>query len=252
MPVPPQTVRNNAREGLRLREEHGRGGTAVGVARARDLANGRDIPRRTLTRMRSFFARHGAQGAADAARDSAQFIAWQLWGGSAGRRWVESELKDMEKKIEEPPCGKSVQVVASPPVVSDTPEIEFEHATQVLKVDDQLGIVFGFAIVSKVDGEDYFDVQGDHIPEDAMLKAADDFMRHSRVAKEMHRGDQTGDVVFAFPLTTEIAKALDIQTKRTGLLIGMRPGETALAKFRDGTYTGFSIGGSYMPEGTPR
>lgn len=42
MPVPPESVRNNARRGLEMRREHGRGGTEVGVARARDLARGAD------------------------------------------------------------------------------------------------------------------------------------------------------------------------------------------------------------------
>jgi hypothetical protein len=51
--------------------------------------------------------------------------------------------------------------------------------------------------------------------------------------------------VFAFPLTTEIAKSLGITTKQTGLLIAMRPSESVLSKFKDGTYTGFSIGGGY-------
>jgi hypothetical protein len=114
---------------------------------------------------------------------------------------------------------------------------------QVLKVDEGLGLVFGFAIVCKVDGVDYFDTQEDNIPEESMLHATTDFMLAKRVAKEMHTGDQVGDIVFAFPLTTDIAKSLDIVTKRTGLLIGMKPEKSVLAKFKNGTYTGFSIGG---------
>ena len=39
--VPPQEVRNNAKRGLELRAKYGRGGTEVGVARARDLSNGK-------------------------------------------------------------------------------------------------------------------------------------------------------------------------------------------------------------------
>lgn len=116
---------------------------------------------------------------------------------------------------------------------------------QVAKVDSNLGLVFGFAIVSTLDGEPYFDSQGDHIPDDSMLKAAADFMEHSRVAKEMHAGEQKGSVVFAFPLTADIAKALGIVTKQTGLLIAMKPTPEVLEKFKSGEYTGFSIGGSY-------
>lgn len=122
-------------------------------------------------------------------------------------------------------------------------ETAFDKA-QVVKVDADLGLVFGFAVVCKRDGERYFDLQGDHITEKAMLEAATDFMIHSRVAKDMHEGAQDGTVVFAFPLTTDIAKSLGIETEQTGLLIAMKPSADVLAKFKDGTYTGFSIGGS--------
>lgn len=118
----------------------------------------------------------------------------------------------------------------------------YSHAV-VAKVDETLGLVFGYAIVCKQDGEPYFDVQGDHITEEAMLKAAADFMESARVAKEMHAGEQKGSIVFAFPLTADIAKALDLEVKKTGLLIAMKPSPDMLEKFKKGEYTGFSIGG---------
>lgn len=121
-------------------------------------------------------------------------------------------------------------------------------SAQVLKVDESLGLVFGWAIVCKENGEDYYDVQDDHIPEDSMLKAASEFMEDSRIAKEMHTGEQVGNVVFAFPLTADIAKAMEITTKRTGLLIAIKPGADAVKKFADGSYTGFSIGGERITD----
>lgn len=124
--------------------------------------------------------------------------------------------------------------------------MEFHTETQVCKVDAKLGLVFGFAVISKVNGEPYFDKQGDHIPEDAMIEAATDFMSKSRAAREMHRGPDAGQVLYAFPLTEDIAKALGIETPKTGLLIGMKPNPEHLSKFEDGTYTGFSIGGDYL------
>lgn len=114
---------------------------------------------------------------------------------------------------------------------------------KVLKVDAGLGLVMGMAIVCCKDGEPYFDLQDDHIPEATMLKAALDFMENSQVAKEMHTGEQAGTIVFAFPLTTDIAKAFDLETKTTGLMIAMKPDPGMLEKFQDGTLTGFSIGG---------
>lgn len=115
---------------------------------------------------------------------------------------------------------------------------------KVEKVDEELGLVMGFAIVCEDNGQPYFDVQGDHIPEGAMLKAALDFMQNSRTAKEMHQGGEAGSVVFAWPMTKAVAKAFNVTTPRTGLMIAMRPGsEAMLSKFRSGEYGGFSIGG---------
>lgn len=123
---------------------------------------------------------------------------------------------------------------------------KFERRCRVLKVDRKLGLVFGYAIVTKVDGQPYFDTQEDHIPDEGMLHAAFDFAKNGAIADDMHLPDSDhGKVVFMFPLTEEIAKSLDITAKRHGLLIAMAPGEEQLAKFEDGTYTGFSIGGDY-------
>lgn len=123
------------------------------------------------------------------------------------------------------------------------------QATQILKVDESLGLVFGFAIVCKEDGEAHFDLQGDHIPEEVMLKGAMEFAETERVAKEMHKGAPMGTILGLFPLTSEIAKSLGIVTKTTGLLIAMKPDKPeVLKKFADGEYTGFSIGGQAINE----
>ena len=114
------------------------------------------------------------------------------------------------------------------------------------KVDDDLGVVFGYAIVCKAEGEDYYDLHGDHIPQDAMMKAALEFMLESRDGKVMHVGDVAGTVPFAWPETEEVADQFGVVTKTFGLKIGWAPHDAAdLAKFKDGTFTGFSIGGEY-------
>ena len=127
------------------------------------------------------------------------------------------------------------------------------RTAQIFKVDDAQGIAYGFAIVCKEvkDGQltEYYDLQGDHIPEDAMLDAAADFALGARVGKAGHTGDQVADVVFVFPLTEEIAKGLGISTERYGLVIGYRPRDPAvLAKIKSGEYTGFSIGGERIAD----
>lgn len=131
------------------------------------------------------------------------------------------------------------------------PVPEFISTVEVSKVDTNLGLVFGFAIVCKDEGQDHFDLQGHHIPESVMLSAATDFaMNSERVAKDMHgkadRGeDVTGTVAFMFPMTAEIAKAFDLpEPTKTGLMIAMKPDAALLAKFASGEYTGFSIGGT--------
>jgi hypothetical protein len=96
--TPPIEVARAAAEGLRLRREYGRGGTAVGVARARDLSNRRPVSLRTLQRMRSYFARHAVDARAVGwGKDSAGWIAWLLWGGDAGREWA-TRAGTMQKK----------------------------------------------------------------------------------------------------------------------------------------------------------
>lgn len=90
--TPPKSVAAAAARGLRLREQHGRGGTAVGVARARDLSAQKSLSAQTIGRMHSYFARHSVdksgKGWADAKAPSAGYIAWLLWGGDAGQRWA--------------------------------------------------------------------------------------------------------------------------------------------------------------------
>lgn len=131
----------------------------------------------------------------------------------------------------------------------------FETRAQVLKVDDSLGLVFGWGLITSEGDQPYFDTQGDHITDEAMLEAVTDFMLKSRIAADMHPEREEdgsvrrdGDVVFAFPLTADVAKAFGIETDRTGLLVAVKPSPEVLGKFRDGTYTGFSIGGRRIAE----
>ena len=97
-----------AERGLRLREEHGRGGTEVGVARARDISNRSNLSPETVGRMANFFSRHRVDLDAPAAKPShdeypsAGVVAWLLWGGDpanpdeAGAAWAERKLEELE------------------------------------------------------------------------------------------------------------------------------------------------------------
>lgn len=92
----PDVVAGNAEKGLELRQKFGRGGTEIGVARARDLKNRVSLSPNTIKRMVSYFARHEvdkkARNFGNEENPSAGYIAWLLWGGDEGRAWA-SQLK---------------------------------------------------------------------------------------------------------------------------------------------------------------
>lgn len=133
----------------------------------------------------------------------------------------------------------------------------------VINVDEEHGLVFGYAITCKVRNaqgvlEDYFDLNVDtdgvhkgkpvpeNITENCMFKAAVDAAETGMQmpGNDMHEGPDVGSYYFMFPVTEEIAKALGWTVEKTGLVVGYHPGDEAvLAKFRNGTYKGFSIEG---------
>lgn len=90
---PNEAMRAAARRGLEDRRKYGRGGTLVGVARARDIANGRSLSKDTVRRMHSFFSRHSAYKNRHNVKEkdggpTAAKISWDLWGGDAGAEWA--------------------------------------------------------------------------------------------------------------------------------------------------------------------
>jgi hypothetical protein len=158
-----------------------------------------------------------------------------------------------------------------------------QATTDLLKVDDSLGVVFGYAIVCRekdTDGNwvDHFDTQGHYIPEDEMLKASIDFAQQASedraefiakalfdgiteaqrdgrdevdfvelvksASKDMHEGEDIQQVVQMLPVTEELAKALDWDIQKTGLVIALKPTPEVLQLYKSGDRTGFSIGGN--------
>jgi hypothetical protein len=130
-----------AERGLKLREEYGRGGTEVGVARARDIKNRANLSPETVGRMANFFGRHRVDLEAPAADPghedypSAGVIAWLLWGGDpsdpdgAGAAWADrkmDELERAEEKADEPTeekaCGCGCETVTKAAKVYEWPE----------------------------------------------------------------------------------------------------------------------------------
>jgi HK97 family phage major capsid protein len=100
---PTAGMREEARRGLDWRKEYGRGGTEVGVARARDIVNGKNLSEDTVKRMFSFFSRHEVDKQAEGfspgeeGYPSAGRIAWALWGGDAGFSWSRDKVAGMDE-----------------------------------------------------------------------------------------------------------------------------------------------------------
>lgn len=96
--TPTEEMASAARRGLELRKKHGRGGTEVGVARARDLSNRKTLSPSTVRRMNSFFARHEVDKEGEGwGKDSAGWIAHLLWGGDAAKAWAKRKDKELDR-----------------------------------------------------------------------------------------------------------------------------------------------------------
>ena len=94
--IPSADVAAAAKKGLELRDKFHRGGTLVGVHRAKQLAERRDVSFRDITAISAYFAGHEVDRAskghewADEIDPSAGYIALLLRGGEPGRRWADS------------------------------------------------------------------------------------------------------------------------------------------------------------------
>lgn len=123
-----------AKRGLEWRREHGRGGTAVGVARARDISNGKSLSEDTVKRMYSYFSRHevdkqgegyspGEKGYPSAGR-----IAWALWSGNAGFSWSRAIVERLKKDADE----RMIETTETDEVAM-TDEVENEVVEEVVE-----------------------------------------------------------------------------------------------------------------------
>jgi len=103
---PTEQMAAEAKRGLAWREEYGRGGTEVGVARARDISNRKNLSADTVKRMVSYFARHEVDKEGEGwSQDedgypSAGRIAWALWSGDPGKAWAEKIARQLDKEEE--------------------------------------------------------------------------------------------------------------------------------------------------------
>lgn len=97
--VPPKSVQNACSDGLAMYDKGlgGRGLMPETILWAHLIARGDPVSEEKLRKMGPWFARH----AVDLKPGSKQamtpgWVAWQLWGGDAGRKWAASVVRKLD------------------------------------------------------------------------------------------------------------------------------------------------------------
>ena len=116
---PPVSVADAARAALQLRASQSkskRGGTAVGVARARQLANRQNVSPSTARRMKAYFDRHEVDKQATGFKRGEKGFpsrgkqAWELWGGNAGYGWAKKLVRQMNAADEKAKAERELTI----------------------------------------------------------------------------------------------------------------------------------------------
>ena len=140
--VPTPGMASAAKRALEWRAEFKRGGTPVGVARARDLMNRKELSPSTVMRMKSFFARHEVDKKASGFNQgeegfpSAGRIAWDLWGGDGGKSWSYARAARIQRmRTEDEAAAWVLDIFDDFYSVEDNYEEDIEDA-KMIKVGD--------------------------------------------------------------------------------------------------------------------
>jgi hypothetical protein len=124
----------------------------------------------------------------------------------------------------------------------------------VVKKDMERRVVYGWASVIEVDGEEYEDEQGDRIGESELLTAAHKYVLDARAGKVMHEGVQIGEIVESLVFTNFLQEQLTIEAQKighagcdlgmVGWFIGMYiTDDETWERAKSGDFNAFSIGG---------
>ena len=96
-------MKDEVRKGLAWREEFGRGGTDVGIRRAKQISASEKLSEEDVLDMYAFFSRHEVDKQAEGfspgekGYPSNGRIAWSLWGGDTGFEWSKRERDKIMK-----------------------------------------------------------------------------------------------------------------------------------------------------------
>tara|TARA_R100000278_G_scaffold118137_1_gene98560 strand:+ start:5361 stop:7328 length:1968 start_codon:yes stop_codon:yes gene_type:complete len=97
--TPPKGAQDAGKRALEVRAskpQSQRGMTSVGIARARDLANGKAMSPDTVRRMLNYFTRHEVDKQGSTWSDQGKgWQAWHGWGGDAGFSWAKKVVRQM-------------------------------------------------------------------------------------------------------------------------------------------------------------
>jgi len=143
--TPTDAMAAEAKRGLEWREKFNRGGTAVGVARARDISNKSNLSPDTVRRMVSYFARHEVdkQGTGFSPGEdgypSAGRIAWALWGGDAGASWARAKSEALKREELSRPTSVADAIEAGRNRAKRPLEKLADKATKLAAVRQKLG-----------------------------------------------------------------------------------------------------------------
>lgn len=102
----PAAAKANAKKAIDWKEKYGRdevkGGTAVGWARAHQLASGENLSADTVGRMSSFNRHRKNSKISPEFKDEPWkdngYIAWLIWGGDEGVNWAMDKMKQIKNE----------------------------------------------------------------------------------------------------------------------------------------------------------
>jgi len=129
--------------------------------------------------------------------------------------------------------------------VTKTEDVDLAMTFQILKIDEEQQVVYGFASVSAYNGAEVTDLQDDVIDMAEVTKAAHDFMMNSRSGGNMHDRMDTGVIVESLLLDRVMKDMLGVTRPEEGWLIGYKATDSETwADVKAGRFRGFSIGGT--------
>lgn len=97
----PQEVKNNAKKGLELRKQFGKGGTSVSLSSAKYLINNINASPDKIKQIGKYFSRHEGDDLTVKDNPSNEYISSLLFGGVEGRKWTFSIIEQMEQREKE-------------------------------------------------------------------------------------------------------------------------------------------------------